>query len=117
MNGIQNCILEGTARNSFILLKDGSFFNQGSAGSMQSIVGVYVLPPRGKALVCKDYYFTYEKDETFKEIMYYHNTSGKFDRAVSKKITKAEYNTACHTLSKQIKGIQLIPFSAYTPSR
>ena len=111
--GMIYCLLEGTARNSFQLLDDGSFFNQGSAGAMYSIFGRYVLPPHATAAACRDYYFTCEKDETFREVIYCHNHSGQFDKAVSRRIAKAEYDAARSAYAARISAIQLVPLAAH----
>ena len=51
--------------------------------------GEYVLSAEGK-LESKDYYFTYEKDEDFTEIGFYHNTAGDWDPKVSEELDVSE---------------------------
>lgn len=106
------CVVEGWARNSFQLLNDGSFFNQGSAGAMYSIFGRYILPPHKNTATCSDFYFTHEKDETL-QMAYYYNTSGQFDKSVSQQITEAKYDAARNSYVEQVRTIQLIPLAAH----
>lgn len=107
------CVLEGMARDSFQLLDDISFFNQASEGAMYSMFGRYILPPHENATVCSDYYFTCEKDETFQEAGYYHNTSGQFDKAVSQQIAEAKYDAALASYVERVSTIQLIPLATH----
>lgn len=112
MDGKIYCLLEGTVRNSFELLSDGTFFNFGSEGAAHAIFGSYALYPKKAALECEDFYFNYEKDETFQEILYYHNTSGIYDKAVSDVIAENEYEKALNEYYKNSKQIQLFPLSS-----
>lgn len=105
------CILEGTNRNCFDILNDGTFFNFGSAGAANTIFGSYALYPVKKILSCENFYFSAENNETFQEISYYHNTSGEFDKAVSQVISEKEFDTARNEYEKRIKPIQLIPLA------
>lgn len=104
------CAVEGFARNRFHLLDDGSLFNEGANGAIYSIFGRYILHPHENAIICCDYYFTHEKDETFAP-GYYHNTSGIFDKSVSQPIAEDEYDGAYNSYIKRIKTIQLTPLA------
>lgn len=107
---------EGIARSSYRYTGEGNFFYQGSNGAMYSIFGTYTVSPDGKSLSCNDFYFTYEKDESFKEIGLYHNTSGEWDKSVSKEllITNEQFWQIESDLEKRTHNIELIPFSQYT---
>lgn len=105
------CILEGTNRNRFDILNDGTFFNFGSAGAANTIFGNYALYPTKKTLSCENFYFSCENYETFQEISCYHNTSGEFDKAVSKVISEKAFDTARKEYEKRIKQIQLVPLA------
>lgn len=105
-------LLEGHARNSFEILNDHTFFNLGSEGAGHTLFGSYILLPKNKTVTCEDFYFTYEKDETFQEILYYHNTSGIYDRAVSEVIAQDVYEKALNEYYKNSKQIQLVPLSS-----
>ena len=109
------CTLEGRARSSYRYMGDGNFLYHGSEGAMYSIFGTYKISDDGRSLACNDYYFTYEKDERFAEIGFYHNTSGQWDKSVSQElnITYEEFWKIEDDLIKNIKDIELTPFSEY----
>lgn len=115
VDGTINCILEGWGRNSYYLLENGNFYNQASGGAMYSIFGEFVLSLDGKKLIYKDYYFTYEKDESFTEIGYYHNITGEFDKSKSEELnmTAEDFWNISSVYEKQIQNIELIPFVDY----
>lgn len=77
-------VLEGAARNAYSLTQENTFFHNASSGAMYSICGEFELGADGE-LVCKDYYFTHEKDEDF-NLGFFHNTSGEWDVAVSEEL-------------------------------
>lgn len=115
VDGKPHFTFESWARNSADYMDGGRFFRQGSNGAMYSIFGKYTISRDGTSLRCNDYYFTFEKDRDFKKIGYYHNTSGKWDKAASKelKISAAEFAQIEKSLSKQIAPVELTPFSKY----
>jgi hypothetical protein len=89
-NGEQPVLLfEGRNRNAYSLLDGGTFFYSGSGGAAYAMFGEYALSAEGE-LVCKDYYFTYEKDANFTEIGFYHNTDGEWDPKVSEELDVSE---------------------------
>ncbi len=106
---------EGIARSGYRYLGEGKFFYQGSNGAMYTIFGIYTISSDGMSLSCNDFYFTYEKDDQFEEIGFYHNTSGEWDKSVSEKllISADQFWQIESDLEKQIHNIALIPFSAY----
>lgn len=110
-----HCILEGWRRNSYSYMGDGSFLYRGSGGAMYYIFGTYTISEDGLTLECSDFYFTYEKDESFEEIGFYHNTSGQWDKSVSEEldITNEEFQQIEDDFVKDIKYIDLTPFSEY----
>ena len=112
------CVLEGWARNCYQWIGNGSFFCEGSGGAMYSIFGLYDLSHDGKTLSCRDYYFTCEKDESFTEIGFYHNTSGEWDKKVSEEldVTQDQFWKVEEDLSKMVGKIDLIPFSQWGTS-
>lgn len=118
VENIPRLSFEGIARSSYRFTGEGNFFYQGSNGAMYSIFGTYTISPDGRFLSCNDYYFTYEKDESFQEIGYYHNTSGKWDKSVSKELglTGDQFWQMASDLEQQIHNVELIPFSQYTLS-
>lgn len=76
-------LLEGWARNYWQYLGGGRFYVSGSGGVTYNMVGTFVLPRDGRELVCEDFYFTYELDESFEEFGVFHNTEGLWDTSVS----------------------------------
>lgn len=105
------CALEGYNRNSYQIINNDTFFNLGSAGATHTIFGTYALYPHKKEIVCEDYYFTSEKDETDLTILYYHNSSGVFDTAVSERMKEDIFDKTLNYFLGQIKQIELVPFS------
>ena len=114
-DGTPQCAFEGWARNRFYSMEDGRFFNIGSAGAAYAIFGTYTLSPDGTALVCQDYYFTYEKDKNFSEIGFYHNTDGAWDPAVSEELDLSDdaFWALEEELESQVRPMTFTPFSAY----
>ena len=76
-------LLEGWARNYWQYLGGSRFYVSGSGGVTYNMVGTFVLPRDGRELVCEDFYFTYELDESFEEFGVFHNTEGLWDTSVS----------------------------------
>lgn len=115
VDGAPALTFEGWARSSYQYIGDGDFYYYGSGGAMYSIFGTYTISEDGTSLDCNDYYFTYEKDESFEEIGFYHNNSGEWDKSVSEEldVTAEEFWKIEEDLEKQVGKIQLIPFSQY----
>lgn len=111
-NDTVSLAFEGAYRSSYHYKGDGTFFYRGSSGAMYSIFGSFTLQPDGKSLKCNDYYFTYEKDETFTEIGFYHNTKGISDKEQSEEldITEDEFWGKCTSLETKPVEIALTPF-------
>ena len=106
-------VFEGWSRNTYHLLSDGMVFNQGSGGAMYSIFGVYDISEDGTSLECKDYYFTYEKDDSFEEIGCYHNTTGEWDKSVSEEISEEDFWRISDELSARTISPYFTPFAEY----
>ena len=79
-------LLEGWARNYWQYLGGGRFYVFGAGGVSYNMVGTFVLPQDGRELVCEDFYFTYELDESFEEFGVFHNTEGLWDTSVSEQL-------------------------------
>lgn len=79
-------LLEGWARNYWQYLGGGRFYVFGAGGVSYNMVGTFVLPRDGRELVCEDFYFTYELDESFEEFGVFHNTEGLWDTSVSEQL-------------------------------
>ncbi len=109
------CTFSGWSRNCYTSMGDGRFFYHGSNGAMYSIFGTYTISPDGTSLICEDYYFTYEKDESFSEIGFYHNTTEAWDKDASEEldISEEEFWGIEENLLKQTENVPMTPFSAY----
>lgn len=105
-------VFEGAYRNSYRYKGNGTFLYRGSGGAIYNIFGSYTLQPDGRILKCDDYYFTYEKDDTFTEIGYYHNTLGISDKEQSEEldITEDEFWEISKNMESESEEIALIPF-------
>lgn len=114
-DGIPVLTLAGMSRSSYSYMGEGRFLYQGSNGAMYSIFGTYVISEDGSSLSCENFYFTYEKDESLAEIGFYHNTSGQWDKSISDEleISYEDFWEKCDELIKQVKDIDLIPFSSF----
>lgn len=93
VDGKPKLVFEGWARNRYCILEDDTIYNAGSGGAMYSMFGTYSLSKDGQSLVCKDFYFTYEKNDDLTEFGFYHNTTGEWDKNVSEEldITEEEF--------------------------
>ena len=76
-------VFEGWGRNSQRWMGNGLFYNFGSGGAMYNIFGQFHLSTDGTQVIWDDYYFTAEENG---EMVYYHNTEGVSDPAVSEKL-------------------------------
>lgn len=106
-------LLEGWSRNRCFLLDDGTFYTEGSSGAMYSVFENYMLGPNETELTYIDYYFTKEKDETFEEYGFYHNTTGDWDITVSEELGEDEYWNKSAEYSSRIRTLEFTPFSMY----
>lgn len=115
VDGTPQLTFDGSARSSYQFLGKNKYLYQGSNGAMYSIFGSFALSEDGTSLNCIDYYFTHEKDETFQKILFYHNTSGKWDKSVSEEmnISDDDFWEIETSLQQQIQNIPLTPFSEY----
>ena len=107
--------LTGWGRNRYSWLGENRFFNTGSSGAMYSIFASYHLSKDGTELVCEDYYFTHEKDETFQEIAIFHNQTGAWDVDVSEElsISDEEFWKLMNDYEAQCVPMELTPFADY----
>ncbi len=106
-------ILEGWSRNRCFLLGDGTYYTEGSSGAMYSVFENYKLGANETELTCMDYYFTKEKDETFEEYGFYHNTSGEWDITVSEELDEEKYWNIAAAYSERTTTLEFTPFAKY----
>lgn len=107
-------VFEGWYRNSYSYMGEGNFFYQGSASAAQSGFGVFQLSEDGTELLCKNFYFTDNKDEETFEIGFYQNKKGEWDKDASTelKISDDEFWALSEDMKTQVKSIELTPFSS-----
>ncbi|MBQ8166634.1 MAG: hypothetical protein IJZ96_06330 [Lachnospiraceae bacterium] len=106
-------ILEGWSRNRCFLLNDGTYYTEGSSGAMYSVFENYKLEANKTELTCIDYYFTKEKDETFEEYGFYHNTTGEWDISVSEELSEEKYWDIAAAYSERTITLEFTPFANY----
>lgn len=107
--------LDGWGRNGYQWMGGGRFYNSGSAGAMSSVFGVYQITPDGAELVCEDFYFTAEKDENYEEIVFYHNTTGLWDKDAPETlaISEDEFWHSVQAYADQCLPLEMTAFSEY----
>lgn len=106
-------LLEGWSRNRCYLLEDGTFYVNGSGGAMYRILENLLLDAREPVLITKDYFFTKEKDETFEDIGFYHNTTGDWEASVSEEIEEEAFWDQFQEYEDSTGTLEFTPFSAY----
>ena len=113
------CVLEGWARNHFLLMDDGRFLQEGSDGAMRSFFGEYTLSPDGRQLSCASFYFTAESPSAPGEIEVHYNTTGEFDPSRSEKLdmTLDAFLRLQTELEGGVRYVPLMPFGAERGSR
>lgn len=116
-DGAPERTFDGGGRNAYYMMDKGKVFYTGSAGAAYSIFATYDISDDGAELICKDYYFTYERDEDYTDIGCYHNTTGEWDKAVSEEmdITLDEFWQMENDMLDQVKLVKVKPFSEYEP--
>ena len=115
VDGTPQLVFEGWGRNGYWYAGENRIFNLGSGGAMYTIFGMYALSEDGTTLECTDYYFTYELDENFEEIGFFHNTTGEWDPDVSEQLDVDEeaFWMIEEEMDQQIRNMELTPFSSY----
>ena len=106
-------LIEGWSRNRCFLLEDGTFYTEGSGGAMYRILENYVLDENATQLSCKDYYFTKEKDESFEEIGFYHNTTEEWDASLSEELEEDVFWSKYDEYGSKTTTLEFVPFSMY----
>jgi len=108
-------IFDGTYRNAYTLLGDGTILNSGSAGAAYSIFGIYKLTEDGSELECQGYWFTHEKDGNFEDIRCWYNTVGEMDVSMSEELdmTLDEFWEKEEELISQKRIPKLTSFAEY----
>lgn len=90
VDGEPHCTIEGWYRSSYRMMNNGQIYYEGSGGAMYSIFAVYDISKDGTELICQDYYFTSNTDDSYEEYAMYHNTTGDWDISVSEMLDLPE---------------------------
>lgn len=106
------CVLEGWARNHFLLMDGGRFLREGANGAMSSSFGEYTLSADGRQLSCTSFYFTAESPLDSGEIEVYYNTAGTFDPSQSEKLDMPldAFLRMQTELAGEVRQVNLMPF-------
>ncbi len=110
-------VLEGRSRNWYSLIDGGKIFNCGSNGAAFRIFGEYSLGKEAE-LKCSDFYFSFDKDGSYTNIGFFHNTTGIYDMAQADEldISEDEFRAKEEALAKRTIKLSFTPFSNFTPS-
>ena len=79
VDGVPQCTVEGWYRSSYRMMANGQIYYEGSSGAMYSTFGVYDISYDGTELLCQDFYFTSNTDDSYETYAMYHNTTGEWD--------------------------------------
>lgn len=106
-------LLDGYTRNSYCLLKDDTFYNEGSRGDVYVCRGIYRLEKESDKLSCVDFYFT-DTDENGNKL-FFHNQTGEWNMSSSESFDGDEtaFWTMCDEMASRIQTIELMPLSAF----
>jgi|GEM_PF-5767268 len=106
------CVLEGWARNHFLLMEGGRLLQEGSNGAMSSCFGEYTLSADGRQLSCESFYFTAENPSDPGAIEVYYNTTGVFDPNQSEKLdmTSDAFLRLQTDMESEVRHVNLMPF-------
>ena len=106
------CVLEGWARNHFLLMEGGRLLQEGSNGAMSSCFGEYTLSTDGRQLSCESFYFTAENPSDPGAIEVYYNTTGVFDPNQSEKLdmTSDAFLRLQTDMESEVRHVNLMPF-------
>jgi len=117
VDGAPVCTFEGWARSAYYLMDDGRFYYFGSGGAMNTLFGAFRLSPDGRELLCDDLWFSAEKDGSYDEVGYYHNTTGETDasRSEALDISGEDFFAIDEALAIRTVSIPVTPFSAFAP--
>ena len=112
-NGGPQLVFEGWGRSAYKYAGGKDFVYHGSGGASYSYLADYTIAEDGKELICNDFYFTKEKDETFSNIAYFHNNSGSEEDPSTEEVAENDFFNAFEQLDNKVKPIKLTPFSSW----
>lgn len=108
----EHLILEGSEKQQYSLLEDGSIYYEGTSNAADKGFGCYVFDGSNCAVNCVDFYFTELANEQNK---LYHNQSGKWISSESESFDgdEAAFWELRDTLASTVKEIKITPFAAF----
>lgn len=114
-DGEPACFLDGYTRSSYQWLGDGRFYYFGSGGAAYSAFGTYHILPDGTDLQCENFYFSDTRDSDISEVVYYHNTTGAWDKAAAEEINISSdaFWALSDDCSSEYRALELTPFADY----
>lgn len=108
-------VLAGNPRDRYYYIGDNEFANQNDGGFEQSITALFALPKNDISLEPLDLYFAQDKDESGKEVGYYHSSTGDFTVEKATELDQVQFNTEVEKIVAQIVAIDYTPFSDHKP--
>ena len=111
------CVAESFYRSMYQWAGDGSFYYCGSGGAAYHAFGMFSLPKGGTEMHGDEFYFTDVRDESFSEIVYYHNNTGVWDSAEAEEldVSDDEFWQLESQLSDQICTFEMTQLSSCDP--
>ena len=105
-------LFEKQTRTTFAMTDAGTFYFYGSDDAKYFIFAEYQLTDDGN-IVCKDFYFTYPKNNDLNNFVYYHNTTGVWDPAESEEIqmTPEEFEQKRKELAARTVSMEDVKFA------
>lgn len=108
-------LAEGSSKNSYFLLDDGTFLYEGANGAAGVGVGIFRMSQGGTSLICNEFYFTepYEADPSV--ILVYKNNTGKWntERSEITEMTIEDVEQIRTDYEEKLVYLELTAFSEY----
>lgn len=116
-NNSPKLVAEGRSRNWYSLIDGGKLFNFGSNGAAYRIFGEYSLGNEAD-LIPIDFYFSYDKDGSYTNIGFFHNTTAIYEMAQAEElhIEQDEFEALEDALAKRTVKLDFTPFAGFTPA-
>ena len=105
-------LFEKQKRNTYALTDTGTIYFYGSDEAKYFILAEYQLTDDGD-VVCKDFYFTYPKNNDLEKFAFYHNTTGTWDPKASEEIqmTHEEFEQKRKELAARTVSMEDVKFA------
>ncbi len=117
LNNSPRLVAEGRSRSWHSLIDGGKLFHFGSNGAAYRIFGEYSLGNEAN-LIPIDFYFSYDKDGSYENIGYFHNTTAIYEMAQAEElhISQEEFEGLEDALAKRTVKLTFTPFASFTPA-